>query len=195
MIRRKVTGLYGASEWKDIRVRFAVIIVAFYLFMFPISAPAAPVPIETARQAALNLVNATSTGRVTLAERTLLSESSRTWQSTTVYYIFRFQPAGWALISADNVAHPVIGYSRTSTWSDTNQPPALSAWLDAASEAIHVAVTSGATQPAETAETWNRIVSGTTTRSTAFRHPDSRFSPDGNHHLGTGLAVQRAVSR
>lgn len=45
------------------------------------------------------------------------------------YYAVQFQPSGWALISADDVATPLIGYSAEGEFPVLNMPENMRGWL------------------------------------------------------------------
>lgn len=52
------------------------------------------------------------------------------------YYAVQFLPAGWALISADDVANPLIGYSADGVFPVVNMPDNMRGWLDMNAEQI-----------------------------------------------------------
>ncbi len=51
-------------------------------------------------------------------------------------YIFNQSESGWMILSADDVAAPLIGYSRTGSFDPENIPENLSGWLDMCSSQI-----------------------------------------------------------
>jgi hypothetical protein len=52
------------------------------------------------------------------------------------YYIIHFQPEGWALVSADDRAKPVLAYSPAGLFYEDQQPPAMQWLLDQYADAI-----------------------------------------------------------
>ncbi len=52
------------------------------------------------------------------------------------YYAVQFLPEGWALISADDVAIPLIGYSDKGTFPVLNMPDNMRGWLNVNSEQV-----------------------------------------------------------
>ena len=50
-------------------------------------------------------------------------------KGTTVYYIISYFPEGWALISADDVAAPLLAYSSNGNYKHDNQPESLQNWM------------------------------------------------------------------
>lgn len=52
------------------------------------------------------------------------------------YYALQFLPEGWALISADDVANPLIGYSHSGMFPVIDMPENMRGWLDENAEQI-----------------------------------------------------------
>lgn len=48
---------------------------------------------------------------------------------TKCYYIVNFTPQGWALISADDVVTPILGYSITGKFQQNGMPDNIKGWL------------------------------------------------------------------
>jgi len=47
------------------------------------------------------------------------------------YKIINLKPQGWVIVTTDDVATPIIGYSKTGSFElNESTPPALKAWLD-----------------------------------------------------------------
>ncbi len=68
---------------------------------------------------------------ITFEEIEFNSENIITSNSTVVCYIFNVQnDRGFVIVSADDNLYPVLGYSFEGKYSDNNQPPAFSWWLD-----------------------------------------------------------------
>ncbi len=62
-----------------------------------------------------------------------------TFSGVTVFYVVNFSPEGWMLISADDLAAPILAYSKTGTFEVINQPETLKSWLsDYASEIYNI---------------------------------------------------------
>ncbi len=51
------------------------------------------------------------------------------YEGKTAYYAVSFAPEGWALISADDVATPLVGYSATGDYPVNNLPDNMNGWL------------------------------------------------------------------
>ena len=56
--------------------------------------------------------------------------------STAVYYIFNINPKGYVIVSADDIAIPVIGYSYESGLEPSKMPDGLKYWLSVAKKEI-----------------------------------------------------------
>ena len=53
-----------------------------------------------------------------------------TYEGITAYYIVQFSKGGWALISADDMSSPLIGYSDTGKFQTENQPVNMQGMMD-----------------------------------------------------------------
>jgi hypothetical protein len=60
-------------------------------------------------------------------------------EAAPLYYIFNFTPRGFILISADDAAVPVLGYSFEGTYSTENPPEACRAWVKQYEDGIRYA--------------------------------------------------------
>ena len=80
------------------------------------------------------------------------------------YYIFTMtDKAGFVIVSADDVAKPILGYSFDGTLEDGGSlPPNMQAWLDDAEQQIMRARKLGVQQSAETAKQWKAPTVGKT---------------------------------
>ena len=72
------------------------------------------------------------------------------------YYIFTMtDKAGFVIVSADDIAKPILGYAFDGTLEDgCSLPPNMQAWLDDAEQQIVRARKLGVQQTAETAQQW-----------------------------------------
>jgi hypothetical protein len=146
------------------------------------------VPVENARRVAVNHMNKSiqvkalknwqaesPQDRVEPAALPKLTEDQITQTFTTaendtpMYYVFNFSPEGWAIISADDVAYPVIAYSDTGVYdhNDSNQPPAFKAWMKNVAAEIADAVAKNLQPLPDAVEAWKQ-----------FGIPPDFFDPD-----------------
>lgn len=58
------------------------------------------------------------------------------YEGETAYYVVNFAPQGWALVSADDVATPLIGYSDKGVFPMSSMPDNMKGWLDINAEQI-----------------------------------------------------------
>jgi len=78
-----------------------------------------------------------------------------------VYYVLNLKPEGWVIVSADDVAHPIIAYSERGFYSEEDRPPQFDAWMDNIGNQIHGAIKARATPGKKTAAEWDRLVVAT----------------------------------
>ncbi|OQX23955.1 MAG: hypothetical protein BWK80_23280 [Desulfobacteraceae bacterium IS3] len=95
---------------------------------------AAPVSQDTAKKVALNWMNEKSNKGFTSGDVSAPTDAKR--DSSTPYYIFNFNSNGWAIISGDDVAYPVIAYSETGAYTNTTLPPAFEEWMNNISQQV-----------------------------------------------------------
>ena len=75
-----------------------------------------------------------------------------------LYYVFNVSDNnGFVIISADNRAYPVIGYSFHGNYSITNQPPSFEWWLDNRKQEILYIKENNIPADIEISEKWNSL--------------------------------------
>ncbi|MCH5224459.1 MAG: C10 family peptidase [Muribaculaceae bacterium] len=94
---------------------------------------AAPISPETALS---RLQNQDTTIPATRAGSAELKFTMRTPDGSPSLYVFRQAGEGFMILSADDVAAPLLGYSDTGTFDPDNIPPALQSWLNGYQEQI-----------------------------------------------------------
>ena len=133
------------------------------------------VPVETARQVAVNSMNQNIQVKALqnrqaespqdqvepaalpkLTEDQITETFTTTENDTPMYYVFNFSPEGWAIISADDVAYPIIAYSDSGVYdhNDSNQPPAFKAWMKNVAAEIADAVAKNLQPFPDAVEAW-----------------------------------------
>jgi hypothetical protein len=104
---------------------------------------------QEAREAALKAVRRQALG----FNGTVDSVEPVTYNGSIAYYVVRFVPQGWALISADDGTTPLLGYSTTGTFTLNNAPDNLQGWMNGyADQIVRVASMSNATRHSGWAE-------------------------------------------
>jgi len=116
---------------------------------------AASVPQDAAKQVAVNWIN-----EMLKKDYTLDSISEvfiETENSQKVYYVFNFVPEGWIIISADDVAFPVIGYSGKGSYSSVDKPPAFNNWMNKIKKEIKSVIGKQLQSRPATRNAWSRF--------------------------------------
>ncbi len=109
----------------------------FLLFTVSI-AGASPVDENTARQVALNWMSEKAGYQITADKlTTAIIEKSNT---DTLYYVINLAGGGWAIVSGDNIAFPIIAYSYHGTYSLQDHPVQFDQWMATVSDEIRNAI-------------------------------------------------------
>ncbi|MFP4347004.1 MAG: C10 family peptidase [Desulfococcaceae bacterium] len=132
----------------------ALIFVSFLLLLPGIAFPA-PVSLDTLKRVAVNWMAEKSTGYLDFPS--IVEDGEKSISGGKSFYVFNFSPEGWVIISADDVAFPVIGYSLTGTWAADHQSPNLTEWMEKVDRAIITAGRERNTIPAYIKEAWVRL--------------------------------------
>ena len=77
--------------------------------------------------------------------------------SGIVFYIFNFTPSGYVIVSADDIAYPILGYSKSNSYETINHPPAFDDLLEWYALQIDSVRTDSIAPFEETTELWNRL--------------------------------------
>ena len=106
--------------------KFIIIFFLGLLNFFSFSI-AKTVTLDQAEKLAINWLNSHTARSVQYKiNQTLVVKENR----DTLIFVFNTSPAGYVIISGDDVAVPVIGYSLRGTFTNQNLPPALKDWLE-----------------------------------------------------------------
>jgi len=133
-LKKNKKALKALNKVKPIRLLLAVLISIFIINTLQ----ADPVDSLSAKTIAVNFYtrfvnNKTKSGahfNLTHTETFNIPNHTKGNEGTPLYYVFNKTTGnGFVIVSADNDMKPVLGYSDENTYSDTNQPPALSAWM------------------------------------------------------------------
>jgi len=147
-----------------------VLIVAINFFPFWLGAK--QVSPETAKQVAVTQVNSHSQLRSAQNLNLVFTKTTAATDSKTgsvmkssaatdvLYYVFN-TGNGFVIVSGDDVAKPVLGYSGAGAFDPNNLPPNLVYYLDdCLAKEIEQAIAQGVTQSEETKEQWDAYLSG-----------------------------------
>jgi len=77
--------------------------------------------------------------------------------SKTAYYVFNMNPNGFVMVSADDIANPIIGYSTTSGYKVENQPSQFTEWMEKVKGEINQAASLNLTPLEKTSQEWGRL--------------------------------------
>ena len=77
----------------------------------------------------------------------------------SAYYVFENETGGFVIVSGDDVAYPILGYSYDKASNVLNMPSNLKAWLEGYAIDIQSAVDSGLQQSDEVKKAWANIES------------------------------------
>jgi hypothetical protein len=126
---------------------------------------AAPVDRETAQRAALQWMrqHAEASSELQAVDAMHVFEH----RGQDAFYIVNMQPRGVVIVSADDLAVPVLMYSSDDRYDGT-LPPALRGMLEAIAEDLAAAIAAGVEQPAQTAAMWEELLGGDGRRSAFY---------------------------
>ncbi len=64
------------------------------------------------------------------------NESELAYKTKNNYVVVKLKPKGWVIVSTDDIAKPILGYSLDSNFEGNNTPPAYKMWVDAFNKEI-----------------------------------------------------------
>ena len=170
-----------------------VLIVAINFFPFWLGAK--QVSPETAKQVAVTQVSShsqlrsaqdlnlvfTKTTAATSSQASGAMRASSSAPADVLYYVFN-AGSGFVIVSGDDVAKPVLGYSDAGTYDPNNLPPNFVYYLDDfLAKEIEQAIAQGVTQSEETKGQWDAYLSGNITTLRAATAAGPLFGTDGDH--------------
>lgn len=82
-----------------------------------------------------------------------------TKESKNVYYVINLSPEGWVILSADDVAYPIIAYSYTGQYHENDHSPALDDWMANVKEEIYYAIENELSPLPGTIDAWESFES------------------------------------
>lgn len=120
---------------------------------------AEPVSVATARRVAVNHMNKLKCSKQELIHHETEASIAYTGTSkeTDVYHVINFEPEGWVIVSADDVAQPIIAYSETGWYSAVNHPPGFDVWMGNVRDEIYNAISSGMQPQDQAKQAWEKL--------------------------------------
>ena len=134
------------------------------LLMLPAMLLAAPVDPNVAQQVAENFINAPETdasGIVRKAphKRKCMARAPKQITNDQQFYIFNSEDGeGFVIVAADNVARPILGYSKTGTFDMENIPANKRGWLSMYNDEIKYAQSNNLQASEETQQAWAEVL-------------------------------------
>ena len=129
----------------------------FVLLVFPAMLFAKPVDLNVAQQIAQNFINS-SNGIVNVQQSVKqpcrLKRVAEQVADNPPYYIFNNEDGGFVIVSGDDCATPILGYSDEGSIDVDNMPIQLQELLQAYTMEIHEAVENNLQATDEVAESW-----------------------------------------
>jgi len=116
----------------------AIVCCLLFIFCCIHSVSARPVSEEKAKRIALNWV-LEKWGRQ-LEISTLKTSALAKVESNNLYYVLSFPQGGWIIVSADDVAYPIIAFSYTGSYSAQEHPIQFDEWMDNVQKEISDAI-------------------------------------------------------
>jgi len=99
----------------------------------------------------------------TQRQRNLQQTSAR---DTIYYYVFNIEEnagGGFIIVSGDDVAAPVLGYSEKGSYDENNLPPNFAYWMDYMQREIRWAITQNEPQSETMRQQWDEYLNGNLT--------------------------------
>ncbi|HNW90640.1 MAG TPA: C10 family peptidase [Bacteroidales bacterium] len=102
------------------------IYLTFAFLFLGLALIADPVSIESAQKIALNYFKHFVSGK---ADYNISNVITKQNNGTNTFYVFNFSAGGYIIVSADDAALPVLGYSEDGTYIENNLPVQMVEWL------------------------------------------------------------------
>jgi hypothetical protein len=141
-------------------------VLSAFLF-FAVSLPAAPVSFEAAEGVARKHLERGRGGKI---KQTVASARHKA-TAAAPYFVFEKEGGGFIIVSADNVATPILGETFGGAFDRGGMPPALVWLLGNYERQIEEAVKNGAAQDEETKKRWEEAAKGSGLRKAAAGEP------------------------
>ena len=117
---------------------------------------------------ALNLIHTeTADNKVTNA----LFKSSGITSTNVIYYVYNVEGNGFVIVSGDDIAAPILGYSDSGTYDPTNLPPNFVYYMNCLAQEIKEGIANNIPQSEETKEQWDAYLTGSSLKAAASTTP------------------------
>ena len=138
--------------------------VLLFLLMLPLMLLAAPVDPNMAQQVAENFINAPEVSvnnamRKAPRKPKRMARAAKQVTNDQQFYVFNSEDGeGFVIVAADNVARPILGYSKTGTFDMENIPANKRGWLSMYNDEIKYAQSHNLQASSETQQAWNEVL-------------------------------------
>ena len=125
---------------------------------------AAPVDPNLAQQVAMNFINAPETDANGVAHKAprkpkRMARAPKQLTNDQQFYVFNSEDGeGFVIVSADDVARPILGYSKTGTFDMENIPANKRGWLSMYNDEIKYAKSNNLQASEETQQAWAEVL-------------------------------------
>ncbi|MEA3467942.1 MAG: C10 family peptidase [Thermodesulfobacteriota bacterium] len=110
--------------------RIALLKTAVLLLLTCTVGFAKPVSVDIAKQIAKNFMMQQTGITYDISKDSISFQLKGGGESETpAYYVFNMAPEGWIIVAGDDIAYPVIGYSRQGSVNSDDVSPAFSEWM------------------------------------------------------------------
>ncbi|MGI6369462.1 MAG: T9SS type A sorting domain-containing protein [Ignavibacteria bacterium] len=143
---------------KNLTNRILMLLALFILVSYAVFAK--PVSLEEAKEIAMqhNLqLNKYSIELQDPSAYKLIASSHDIFTNSTqnpTFYIYNFPQKGWVIVAGDDIARPILAYSKEASYSLENIPDNSKYWLEIYDNAISEAIKQGAPQSEKIANEW-----------------------------------------
>lgn len=138
--------------------------VLLLLLMLPAMLLAAPIDPNLAQQVAENFINAPETGANSAIRKAprkpkRMMRAPKQITNDQQFYVFNSEDGeGFVIVAADNVARPILSYSKTGTFDMENIPANKMGWLSMYNDEIKYAQSNNLQASEETQQAWAEVL-------------------------------------
>ena len=137
------------------RSRTFLFLILTFVLMVPSVIHSVTVTQTTAEQVAMNCY--TERNEKNPTEFEIIETITEKENAENIFYIFNFDKTGFVIVSADDIAVPILGYVFEHNYTTENHPPQFDAMLASFREQIIYAKNNDLSPPQETVDKWNRL--------------------------------------
>ena len=124
--------------------------------------------LRSAQSPVLNLIHTETTD---IKATNASSKAGGIVSSNVVYYVYNVEGNGFVIVSGDDIAVPVLGYSDSGMYDPDNLSPNFVYYLSSLAQEIKEAIANGLSQSEETKAQWNNYLNGSSLRDAAANTP------------------------